>query len=131
MAILAALSAKIGWVVLFTAGAALCFALAAWAFQTREVKLSQDLRLVNGRFLQSVQTGEANVAKEREHCEHLQKNVAELEEISQEQACEIMTLRQVAEQQELELAQFSLKVKALQAQNQRLLDIEERIRSWV
>ncbi len=113
--------------ILFVAGAAFCFALAAWAFRTRESKLSQEASLFDARLQRATQKGEEGIIQGREQCLLLQKGFDELSELNRQKNEEIAGLHREVEKISGILVNRDLELEKLRSQNQRLLRIEQRV----
>ncbi|HAB99010.1 MAG TPA: hypothetical protein DCE71_04235 [Parachlamydiales bacterium] len=127
LAILAALSTKIACMILFTVGAALCFALASWAFRTREYKLSQEAGSFDARLQRVAKIGEDQTVQERNLRLALQKGFDQQEDLLRQKNGEIMTLRVEVENISQTLSDRNAELEKLKDQNRRLLIIEQRV----
>jgi hypothetical protein len=127
VAILAALTASIAWTVLFTAGAALCFGLAGWAYRARNAKLSYEYHLVNAQYFLSQQTGEAHLLKMRE----LEKKIDELKLFIERLTQEISSHRAINEEQSKKIESLNQLIEESKELRSEVASLKERLRRLV
>lgn len=127
IAALAALTSSIAWTVLFEAGAALCFALAGWAYRTRNARLSYEYHLVNAQYFSSQQTGTAHLLKMGE----LEKKIDELESFKNNLIQEIDSHRTINKEQSEKIESLNQLVAELKGMRKELFTVKERLQHLV